>query len=250
MFGWLRKLTGGARTIAPPPVSDQEVALPAADVYDTAERASASLIFQKPATIDPFACMFGAVRLAHKDEAWPSEDGVALTPLLQINLTQAPVVPAALGDLALITIFVADAGSLMPTPIVDSRNPDPDATWVLRSYPSLEALTIPRPPRSRSPIAPLLGEWGDPQMEMRPDNEKAERVETGATHQHAPLRLELGGWPITAGGVPWWAADDLEDTWDFVLLAENGATAGWQGAAYIARSRERPYLWAIDVQVI
>ena len=42
-----------------------------------------------------------------------------------------------------------------------------------------------------------------------------------------------------------------EDTWDFVIQIENEPKAGWtgwgDGAAYLARSRQRPHLWDLAV---
>jgi len=239
MFGWLKKLTGGGRIPAPPPYVYSGPALPAADLSDSAPRPAAPLVFAKPATIDPFTSMSGMVRLARKDEPWPMLEGAPMDPLLQINLTQAPMVPGALHDLSLITVFIADAQAGVPTMIIDSRNADPDANWVLRSYDALDGLTIPHPPTRSGRVSPLLGEWAGVVEQERPEYEDARGAPT------IPVQTKLGGWPDFAQAKPWWAEAALTDTWDFVLQIGFGPAAG---VAAIARSRERPHLWAIDVE--
>lgn len=253
---------GGARTSAAPPVSHNRPPLPPADLSDDGERVGAPLVFQKPANIDPFASMFGMVRLSQKDQVWPAFGDVPLTPLLQINLTQAPFVPAAIHDLSLITLFVSEGHSDVPTQVIDTLNPDANANWALCSYATLEGLTIPRAPHNDSRLIPLLGEWTAACSEPRPDyesNNPAELITTvidGVQHHQLPVKrrpqTKLGGWPETLHVIPWWADPALKDIWDFVMQIENEPRAGWHGwgngAAYIARSRERPHLWAIDVQ--
>ncbi|MEP1765719.1 MAG: hypothetical protein ABJJ53_03540 [Sulfitobacter sp.] len=241
----MKKFLGGGRITAPPPYVYSGPALPAADLSGTAERIAAPLVFAKPANIDPFETMFGMVRLSHKDEPWPVLEGEPLAPLLQINLTHAPMVQGPVHDLCLISIFISEAHSTVPTQIIDSRTPDPSANWVLRSYTTQQGLTIPRPPKRRNHLKPLLGEWGPIGAEARPD------YENGGAVLAQPLQSKLGGWPVPLHGKPWWAGAQLNDTWDFVMQVENVPAAGWhgwgRGAACIARSRERPHLWAIDV---
>ncbi len=262
MFGWLKKITGGARVSVAPPVSRQGPLPPAADLSDAGARACAPLVFRKPANIDPFSSMFGMVRLSKRDEVWPALNGVPLTPLLQINLMQAPVVPVALRDLSLITLFISEQHSNVPTQIIDSSNPADGATWALRSYATLEGLTIPKPPVIKTQLRPLLGEWPIPVSEPRPDYENTKPVGVittvidGVEHYSLPKtrspRTKVGGWPEATRVMPWWVNGELVDTWDFVMQIVSEPNAGWAGwgggGAYIARSRERPHLWAIDVQ--
>ena len=257
MFGWLKKLAGGAgKTNAPP-----EVVLPyPPEVAEASDgvRVSAPLIFRQPANIDPFETMFGIVRLSRKDEVWPSLEAVPLAPLLQVNLTRAPIVPDAVRDLALITVFISKEHSSTPTQIIDSQNPDPAATWMLRSYSALEGLTIPKPPVNRNRVIPLLGEWGAlrEEHEMESIAAPVTTVSDGAEHHTLPYisppLTKLGGWPRAMPSMPWWADPALPDAWEFVMQIENETKAGWfgwgSGAACIARSRQRPHLWAIDVQ--
>lgn len=257
MFGWLRKIAGGAgKPQAPPDV----VMAPAPEVAqaDDGLRIAAPLMFQQPANIDPFETMFGIVRLSRKDEIWPSLDAVPLAPLLQINLTRAPVVPDAVRDLALITVFLSKEHSSSPTRVIDTRNPDHAATWVLRSYTALDGLTIPKPPVNKNRVMPMLGAWGAlrEEQEVAVIPAQVTTIVDGVEHHEMPYvpppTTKLGGWPRTMQSAPWWADTALPDTWDFVMQIENELKADWvgwgSGAACIARSRQRPHLWAIDVQ--
>ncbi len=261
MFGWLKNWTGGARETDAPLEIHQAPVLESG-IDDASVRISASLLFHKPANIDPFETLFGIVRLSRKDDAWPTLNGVPLAPLLQINLSRAPIIPAVMRDLALVTIFISNAHSSSPTKIIDSRTPDAHATWALRSYAVLDDLTIPKPPVNRNRIVPLLGEWGALREERRHDDAHDEAAQVPVNdainhyeRPHVPRPLtKLGGWPQFSRSAPWWADPSLQDTWDFVMQIENEPEAGWagwgDGAAYIARSRQRPHLWAIDVQQI
>ncbi len=256
MFGWLKRLKGGAQKAASPlPLQGplEEVALERA-----LKRPCAPIVFRKPANIDPFASMFGAVRLARPDETWPELDGVPMWPLCQFNLTHAPVLPNALRDISLITIFFSPNEALNPTRIINTKRPDPQATWQLCSYSTLDGLTIPEPPAHGSSLSPRLGEWGDPTSDYANHDVAGQVVDTVANDVYRydwaqrVTQTKLGGWPATVQSEPWWDQDTGKDTWDFVLQIENETKAGWHGwangAAYIARSRERPHLWAIDVQ--
>ncbi len=258
MFGWLKKLTGGGRNEALPPFAVPEGPLGEAELQLALERPCAPLVFTKPANIDPFATMFGAVRLAHKAEDWPTCHGAPMWPLCQINLSQAPLVPDALRDLSLITLFIAPDNAQAPTQIINTDVPDPAATWALRSYDKLEGLTIPKAPAHGSTLSPRLGEWGAVTPDYANHDMAGAVVDTMANDvyaydwSHSLAQTKLGGWPATVQSEPWWDYKQTDDTWDFVMQIENEPKAGWHGwgdgAAYIARSSLRPHLWAIDVQ--
>lgn len=261
MFGWLKKLTDGGvqETVTPPPVPVLAPdTLREDDLRLVLERPCAPLVFRKPANIDPFASMFGAVRLSRGGEVWPACEGVPLWPLCQINLTQAPFVPDALRDLALITIYISEKDAIAPTRVINTADPDPAATWALRAYPTLEALTIPKSPMHKSPLSARLGEWGAQTADYPNHDMAGAVVDTGTVDVYAydwartVQATKLGGWPGTLQSEPWWDYKTTEDTWDFVMQIENEPKAGWNGwgdgAACLARSRERPHLWAIDVQ--
>ncbi|MGB5864972.1 MAG: DUF1963 domain-containing protein [Sulfitobacter sp.] len=258
MFGWLRKLRGGARKSAPPPLTIPQGTLAEEDVRLALERPCAPVVFQKPASIDPFETLFGAVRLARKEEVWPEYEGKPLWPLCQINLTQAPLVPDALRDLALITIFISERDARAPTKVFDTRDPAQSASWAIRTYSTLDGLTIPHAPEHRSTLSPRLGAWQGVEPDFANHDMAGDVIDTAQNDIYAYdwcrtlAQTKLGGWPGTIQSEPWWANSGTEDTWDFVLQIETEANAGWHGwgdgAAYIARSRERPHLWAIEVQ--
>jgi len=257
MFGWLKNMMGGAREPALPPIPQEP--LTQAELIRALKRHCAPLMFRKPATIDPFATMFGAVRLERNGEVWPSYEAAPLWPVLQLNLREAPVIPEALRDLSLLTVFVAPDHTNPPTRMIDTGQPDPMATWAIRSYSTLEALTIPKAPKHGSNLRPQLGEWAPAVIDYANDDVAEQVTDTVANdlpdHERceALAQTKLGGWPATSGAVPWWDREPTGDTWDFVLQIGNEPKAGWHGwgdgTAFIARSRERPHIWAIDVQV-
>lgn len=256
MFGWLKKWIGGVQTSAPLPIPQGP--LDEAALKQALNRPCAPIVFRKPANIDPFMSMFGIVRLGLKDAAWPAHNGAPMWPMCQLNLTHAPILPDALRDLSLITIFMSPDDALSPTRIINTAKPDPRATWALRSYPTLEGLTIPKLPAHASPLSPRLGEWGEALPDYANHDVAGKVVDTQANDVYAydwaqtVAQTKLGGWPATVQSEPWWNYGEGKDTWDFVLQIENEPYAGWHGwgdgAAFIARSRERPHLWAIDVQ--
>lgn len=262
MFGWLKKLSGGApEPVAPPVLPAPPVPqgpLTEAALRRALARPCAPVIFKQPANIDPFSTLFGTVRLARKQEVWPSHAGAPLWPLCQLNLKQAPHVPSALADLSLISIFISEQHAHTPTRIINSRQPNAEATWALRSYPTLEGLTIPKSPAHGSTLSPRLGEWAATTPDFANHDMAGHVVDTDANDVYAydwaksVAQTKLGGWPATVQSAPWWDFEHTDDTWDFVLQLENEPDAGWHGwgdgAAYISRSRQRPHLWAIDVQ--
>jgi|GEM_PF-2343512 hypothetical protein len=256
MFGWLKNLMGGAQKTARPPILVGPLAEP--DLRLALERPCAPLIFAKPANIDPLETMFGAVRLGQRAEAWPAHKGTPMWPLCQINLTQAPFVPEALRDLAVITVFISPDHMTAPMQICDTRRPDEAATWALRSYETLENLRIPRAPAHASPLVPQRGVWAEVKQDYANHELAGQVIDTDANDVYAydwcrsVTQTKLGGWPATVQSEPWWDYAPTGDTWDFVMQIENEPQAGWQGwgngAAFIARSRQRPHLWAMEVQ--
>ncbi|WP_299415486.1 DUF1963 domain-containing protein [uncultured Sulfitobacter sp.] len=263
MFGWFKKKksSGAAQQRVAPPLLRPQGVLGEEVLRRALHRPCAPLIFDKPANIDPFETMFGAVRLAYKDEPWPEYSGVPMWPLCQINLKAAPMVPKALRDLALITIFIAPETSHTPTRIINAADPEVDATWALRSYPSLKGLTIPRVNGDRSPLSPRLGEWSSTAPDYANHDTAGAVVDTQVNDvyaydwAHGVYQTKLGGWPSTTQSEPWWDYTKTDHTWDYALQIANEPQAGWQGwgdngSAFLARSRENPHLWAIEVQGI
>jgi len=247
---------GGVRRCVPPPIPVGplgEVELKAA-----IQRPCSPLVFSKPANIDPFETMFGAVRLAHMGAPWPSHAGAPMWPLCQINLRGAPMRPAALSDLSLLTLFIAAEPGDTPTRVINTQKPDLGDTWALRAYRVLDGLTIPNAPKHGSTLSPRLGEWRPVQPDYPTlhvaDEVIAAQADYVQLHEWAKTvqRSKLGGWPGMVQSSPWWHSAGGKDTWDFVMQIEVEPLAGWHGwrngAAYLARSRQRPHLWAMDVQ--
>lgn len=265
MFGWFKKKKSGAHKSAAPPLfasgdSDpfDRTLMSDDDLRLALERPCAPVIFSKPANIDPFSTMFGAVRLSRPEEVWPTCKGAPMWPLCQLNLTQAPFVPDALRDLALVTLFIRDGDARSPTEIIDTADPDPAASWALRSYASLDALTIPKAPAHKSPLSPRLGEWGAQTPDYANHDMAGDIVDLSTVDLYAydwcrsVSQSKLGGWPATVQSEPWWDDQRTGEIWDYVFQIDCEPNAGWHGwgdgAAFIARSRQRPHLWAMNVQ--
>jgi uncharacterized protein YwqG len=75
------------------------------------------------------ASNFGRKPLAHPDETWPMWNGKRLLFVCQLNLTSAPVLPALLDDIKLMTFFVA--------PKTGPKQKENGKDWCLRAYKSL-----------------------------------------------------------------------------------------------------------------
>lgn len=93
---------------------------------------------------DPFASWIGRVLLARPDEGWPTTDGAPMLAVAQINMTELGCPrPDALGDVAMITLFVGP----WDLPVDEPNGVDRE----LRAYPSLEGLTpVPEPIAARA----------------------------------------------------------------------------------------------------
>jgi hypothetical protein len=201
---------------------------------------------------DPLASWFGQVRVARPGEGWPTTSGAPMLAVAQINLADLPCPrPAALSDVAMITLFVGPWE--LP---VDERN---GVNWELRAYPSLEGLTpLPEPSPARA---------GDPKA-RRGDDAKLrpfpiawrERLDMPC-RDCVPLRLtdawdewsddrdptvltsdrtKVGGWPsCLQGDVGWYLDEQLVKHAEFVMqiASEEKAGLSWgdDGIAYVAR---------------
>src|ERR1700736_1147586 len=81
---------------------------------------------------DPTVSWFGAVHLGAPGEEWPRWQGLPMAPIAQLNLREAPFVPAALNDIALLTVFAANVA-------LSGGEPNGDG-WRVRAYRTLDGL--------------------------------------------------------------------------------------------------------------
>gem|GEM_PF-3203396 len=94
---------------------------------------------------DPFASVFGMVRVSSPGETWPRFKGIPMIPICQLNLDEVPIKPDILSDLSMITVFIKAEDELPDHASEGSKS------WAVRAYPSLENLseieTIPEIPQ-------------------------------------------------------------------------------------------------------
>ena len=146
--------------------------------------------FRPPA--DPFASWFGRVRVALPDEAWPAHSEKPMLPLCQINCMELPYRPAAIADIAFISVFISQGELPYDTPNGEG--------WMLRNYPTLDHLVETREPDPGGLIKPFPVRWNlceedypcweDVEIELPPDME--ENYNDLCENQEGS---KVGGWP-------------------------------------------------------
>jgi Domain of unknown function (DUF1963) len=162
---------------------------------------------------DPCASWFGRVSVALLGEPWPVSGGELMVPIAQLNLREAPFVPSALSDVALIAVFFGQ-----------SEIPDSAANgdgWLVRAYARLEELRPIEPPAealgavcwlsaAEGPIKPsplryrlLEHDYPDfPDIAGDLDEELVERFTEDVSASPEP---KLGGWPSLIQSEIFWA---------------------------------------------
>ena len=157
------------------------------------------------------ASTFGRVCLARPGEAWPTWRDKPLWPLCQLNISEAQYLPKNLGDLCMISIYIAE-------PLVDSltfcigiTNDESDHPWRMRTYQNFEDLVELKSPQLDSPIRPFEARWRAVErdypthdlipIELPPDIEENYYGIDGITTLEG---TKLGGWPSCIQSEPWW----------------------------------------------
>jgi hypothetical protein len=193
------------------------------------------------------------VALAAPGEEWPRTEGQPMLALLQLVVPELPVVPDALRDSSLVTLFVGPFE--LP---VDEAN---GSRWCLRSYPALDELEpLVEPPSAREANPKLakaeatsyrafpvrwheITDWptlDDVPLDLRDDWEAAGAGEAFPN----TYGLKVGGWPSTVQSELFWSEwGERLDEVDFVLQVasdeKTGFVVGYGGVLYIGRSRGR-----------
>ena len=229
-----------------------------------ARTASAAKVGGEPSG-DPLASCLGLVRAAAPDEAWPTFEGQPMLGVAQLNLREAPFVPPALSDVALITFFLAahkgEDGLEYFFP-AGRRNGE---GWVLRAYDSIEglvAMPAAYDPGWLSPrgitwerIEDLPDEWGQGGAHDLVDFAAIEEILGEDDWNDAVGRpadaTKLGGWPSVIG-------DDSDEESParkatFCLQIDSDLEVGldlWDGGVIHIGSMERAgrKTWVIESQ--
>ena len=199
----------------------------------------------------PDASWFGRVRLARPEEPWPSHGARPMIPLCQLNLKEAPYVPAALSDIALLTVFISARSLPLDRPNGDG--------WELRAYSSLDGLVEIDAPRHGSHIRPLPIRWElidadypcwEDAVSVVPANVSEEYLDL---FENAP-DSKVGGWPTLLQSEIYWAPFNrhpANPTYAFQIDSEE--KAGWMwgdaGVGYFGRGTgEAAATWTLAWQ--
>jgi len=179
----------------------------------------------RPARFGPTS-MLGGVPHGNRGERWPraSAGGDPLEHVLQIRVDQLPVVPAALRDTAVLTLFASTTGEIE-----------------IRRAKRLVGLSLLRPPkeRRRPHVHKALLTWTkkidypdlatahallrDAGIETSLGEIERICIEHGLDHASG---IKVGGWPTTVA--------DLQDDKRFVLQCTEGPF-GQMGVCYVFR---------------
>ena len=192
------------------------------------------------------ASILGAVAVARPDEPWPTYRGEPMVGLAQLNVADAPAVPDALRDIALLTVFIGLDGEALEIP--DGRaNGD---GWLVRSYPGLDDLAAINDPPAPAWLRRRLLAWD--RIEDLPaledlldivDGEALDRLLDGGdfgTAVGSPASgTKLGGWPDLIQGEIAWHSQPAAGSPEFCLQIDSDERLGlnlWDGGAiYLGR---------------
>jgi hypothetical protein len=197
---------------------------------------------------DPFGSWLGRVTALARGAEWPTFEGKPMVGITQLNLRDAPFVPAELEGIGLLALFLAeddDDGLVVP----DGR-PNGDGWLLMTCGPEVELIEA-KPVQLRGlrprPIAweliDDLPAWDD--IAMTPEGEAIEALledeEYEAAVGSAKEGTKLGGWPsLIQGEVTWSPAGDPAPNVSFCLQFDSDETVGlnlWDsGVIHIGRA--------------
>src|SRR5579862_5399874 len=156
-----------------------------------------------PNDVDLLPSLFGTVRAGRAGEQWPVCCGSPMSPVVQLNLGEAPFVPKELCDVALLALFV------------DANNAPKDGApngecWLLRTYETLEGLSRLEIPaeferRRGRPIAYELLSHDFPDYEDVADLNLPDDVTDAWEDEFGAAEgSKLGGWPALLQSEIFW----------------------------------------------
>ncbi|GGK24450.1 hypothetical protein GCM10008955_17550 [Deinococcus malanensis] len=210
---------------------------------------------------DPAASWFGRVNLALPDQDWPTFQGRPMRPLAQLNLSEAPFVPPALADLALITVFVAT-----DLPLDGAAN---GRGWVIRAYMERQNLRpLIQPTDLEMGTLRAFPVWYERLDEDLPDWEDAAALVYDAFEEETADTVadgwydtfgaaggsKLGGWPDLIQSEMFWAPwnrHPASPEYAFQIDTEEKAGFAWPagGIAYFGRGTgDARDTWTFSVQ--
>lgn len=203
---------------------------------------------------------FAEVRVGRQGEIWPTRNNRPLWPLCQLNLLDAKFRPHALSEIALITIFIAEDYMREPADVIDSSDPNPNSSWALRTYKTLEGLEPVNAPKHLSPLRPFEAYWDESTVDDYPTHDTMpidfDALGVGDYYDQVNIpnlyRTKLSGWPSCIQSEPWWEYKAEGREFDYVFQVDSEEKSAWYwgdgGAGYFARSHKNPNRWALDFQ--
>ncbi|HEV3089380.1 MAG TPA: DUF1963 domain-containing protein [Candidatus Elarobacter sp.] len=218
---------------------------------------------RRTASSDPLASWFGRISVALPGEEWPESGGELMVPVAQLNLSEAPYVPPALGDVALVSVYFGRdelSGS--------TQNGD---GWLVRAYSSLEGLrAIEVPPEAAGGVCWLSGADGPikpsplryrllqndyPDYEDLPPDVDEDLAERFTEDLSASPGSKLGGWPsLIQGEVSWapWREHPANPEYAFQLgaMAKTNFWLADDGMCYFGRGTGAARdVWTFEWQI-
>lgn len=185
----------------------------------------------------PMSSWFGRVAVGLPGDVWPESDGQPMQALCQINLTELPLRPPGLEELAFLAIFISS--DELPSNTPNGKG------WCLRVYKDLGSLVPLEPVETRSSIKLALLRptvvdadypcWEDV-AEICPEeieNDYLDRFENVSG-------IKLGGWPTLIQSEIYWAPWNKHPASPrYVFQIDSVAECHWQwgdgGVGYFGR---------------
>ncbi len=207
-------------------------------------------------TNSPTASVFGGIRVAAPDSDWPLCNGQPMIPLFQLNLFEPSLVPDALGDITMLQVFVRSGAIDAHGIILDHAVPASDAPVLIRAFASLEGLETIQTPDLDHPFKPFEIAWDAPTPDYANNDVAPPEIDRVAKDVYAydwaksVYTSKLGGWPATIQSEPWWDYKKTPNTFEYVLQLGPEPKSGWGAdSLFLARAKDDPTKWAVDLQM-
>lgn len=186
-------------------------------------------------TGDPLATHFCLTPVALPGETWPIHDGKPMLFVCQLNLTEAPVVPKLLQDIAVITFFL--------DPDVGLRDDTNGKDWCLRAYKTTNELALLAPPTDAPKIERGFEcrweECDDQPVYDDPELIVPEGFDRSDVHLDNVRRTKVGGYASNIQSEPWWGyrRHPADPRYCLQIDSEDkvGLVWGDSGTIYLAR---------------
>ncbi|HEY3742294.1 MAG TPA: DUF1963 domain-containing protein [Bryobacteraceae bacterium] len=185
---------------------------------------------------DPFASNFGLQAVGVPGQLWPRFEEQAMLFVCQLNLTEAPVIPASLEDIKLITFFTTVLGGL-------SKAQENGHDWRLFAHTSLDGLVpIIRPADASRLHRGAECRWtlSDDHPEFDdPERQPIEGFDDSEVELENIARTKIGGYASTIQSEPWWHLSEHRSQPGYCLQINSeekvGLMFGDAGIVYLAR---------------